>query len=303
MKTSLWLGLAAAFALAGCGGGGSGNAGATSPTYTYATLATLTSPTTFATVGDDYYFTNSNSSNATVSTATVTASYDPSSMDYTLSATPAGSTTTVTQVFPPSGSTGRYNISTPEADGSTRNSYLTLTQQLATQSSSGAAPDTIYTYTGLGAWALSVDNGIFIENENVYYFSYGVATQQGDLPRTGTATYTLELEGLTGNYAVFGAGTLTVNFSAGTATLSLSPAVESDTHFSDAPLTSIGPLTGTGTINSTNNSFSVSVTSQGLNGTVNGLFYGPQGAEIGAAFTITLTGGGIPIAGGALGKK
>jgi hypothetical protein len=102
---------------------------------------------------------------------------------------------------------------------------------------------------------------------------------------------------------VVGVGTLTANFAAGTVSVSVSPGVN-DANNGDGPVSfpPVDTLTGSGTINFTTNSFNFTLTGSQYSGPVNGLFYGPQGAEVGAAFDITAT-NGVSAAGAALGKK
>ncbi len=229
-------------------------------------------------------------------------------MAYTLSTTPAGATAQITQTFLPAdiqtgGSYPYYNLP---------NDTLRVSQSLAAQPGAVA---TNFTYVGWAIWTHTTTT-----NVNTDVFDYGVATHAGDLPSTGTVTYPLVVTGtLAGQYAqIVGVGTLSVDFGAGTANLSLSPASNyNPSQTSYPPFTT---LTGSGPINVTGNSFTFSITgtesttlgSTGtvytgqVTGQVTGLFYGPQGAEVGAAFFVNPVGtfiGAQPAVGVALGIK
>jgi hypothetical protein len=310
MKAIPWLILAAAFGLLGCGGGGGGGGASTSAAPTYATLANLTSPTTFTTVGEVDSYSATSPTASTVAASTVTISYDPTTMDYSLSATPAISTTQISQTFTPNSvQGGGYNATSTGADGTTYSGYLALIQKLAEPSANGpsSSPSVSYTYAGLGDWQIQSTSAAGAQAVNIYDFAYGIGTQAGDLPRTGTATYNLQLTGGYQGYEVFGTGTLTADFAAGTVTVSLSYGVNFNIEYPDLGAGPTGaPMTGTGTINFTTNSFSSSMTGTGYTEMVSGRFYGPQGAETGAIFTVVPTvtaGAGPTLVGEALGKK
>jgi hypothetical protein len=105
--------------------------------------------------------------------------------------------------------------------------------------------------------------------------------------------------------AIGGSGSLTVNLAAGTLTLSITPADLNVSEDGVSSQTPIATLTGSGSVDFTTNSFSANVTSTTYTGVVTGLFYGPQGVEAGAAFTMNPVAGsqGAIAAGSALGKK
>ncbi|MBO9603218.1 MAG: transferrin-binding protein-like solute binding protein [Novosphingobium sp.] len=113
-----------------------------------------------------------------------------------------------------------------------------------------------------------------------YVVAWGVPTQAGDMPKAGTATYTLQLGGTVSKdgmvypvsdspatfYANFGNGTVAT-------TLTLSDEV-------DDAVTVLGTLNGTGSIASSG--FSGTLTGgDGGSGVFGGGFFGPQAAEVG----------------------
>jgi hypothetical protein len=308
MKTRAWWFTSIALLLFGCGGGGSGSSGSGASGPTYATLATLSSSTTFATVAvaSTYYrLPDAETPTITAVGATVTAEYNPASSTYTLTGSLAGSTTQVSQTFGPAAlQNGSYSITNTGSDGTTVVGTLFVSQSLSPYP---GGTQTNYSYAGYGQWGNGSTSSTFVQDYSDYNFTYGIGTQPGDLPRTGTVTYNLLLTGTPDPSVIVGTGTLTADFTAGTVSVSLSPGI--DDLVDTEGVTSFPPfvtLTGSGTINLTSNGFNFAITGAQYSGQLNGLFYGPQGAEVGAAFTANPTGsfiGAVQAAGVALGKK
>jgi hypothetical protein len=308
MKTGSWsIGLAA-LALAGCAGGGGGSAAVTptptpAPTPTSGTLndlGAITGSLFFSTSGALSTTSGANTTINGVSTSTlvqtansanVSLIYQGPSQTYTVSGTPLGSLDPVTQSFGPADlQNGAYS----------RSGVGSLTVSNSLTPPGGAS--TTYNYTGWGEWNVTSTNA-GAQTFNRFEFAYGIPTLLTDLPRTGTATYPLQLTGYdqAGGFPITGAGSLSANFAAGMVNLSLSPVlIERPGQTNFTPITT---LTGSGAIASTSTTFSAPLTATGYTGGANGAFYGPQAAEVGGAFYYTGGGAGSFAAGTFLGKK
>jgi hypothetical protein len=99
---------------------------------------------------------------------------------------------------------------------------------------------------------------------------------------------------------VVGSGTLKADFTASTVGVSISPGLLERPGQTVA--TPLGTLTGSGAITPNSSLFSTTLAGGGYTGGANGGFYGPQAAEVGAAFHITDSNGNA-IAGVMLGGK
>lgn len=160
------------------------------------------------------------------------------------------------------------------------------------------------TYTSYGAWLTTEkrSNGV---DTNVAFFTFGTRTSPADMPRTGSASYSTILDGIftddAGFYAVTGSGSVSANFAASTLTYQVNP-VSSASATSNAAPRDFGSFNGNGTINSTTAGFTTSESSSnGYSFGMNGYFYGPGAAELGAAFH--LSGYGATGTGAVVGKK
>lgn len=150
-------------------------------------------------------------------------------------------------------------------------------------------PTIALSYVSYGHWLKVTPGGGNFGNtaRSDTYFVYGFKTPKGNVPTSGTATYTTLLDGnyidATQNYVVAGTGTVTATFNtnalAFSATATGTPATGPGIHF--------GTINGSGTINSNAASF----TANGNNGTyamsVAGYFFGPSAAEVGGVFQLT----------------
>ena len=138
------------------------------------------------------------------------------------------------------------------------------------------------------------------------FFVYGVRTSPANMPTTGSATFTGLADGLGSiggtAYRFFGSlGTLTANFATGGLTTSLTLVGNPDV-FSNVPgTTSLGTLTGTGTIGVGVNQYNGNISGIGMDGRFIGSFFGPRASETGYAFSAT--GGGNTAAGVFVGKQ
>ena len=119
------------------------------------------------------------------------------------------------------------------------------------------------------------------------------------MPKTGSASYALQISGQRGNNPLSGTGSLTANFAASTVDVSL----RLETTEISRPLAKpyeFATVTGSGTISAvgSNPGFSSTLSGGAYSGSINGLFYGPQASEVGGAFALN-----GPIAGAVIGRK
>ncbi|WP_428332617.1 transferrin-binding protein-like solute binding protein [Novosphingobium sp.] len=132
------------------------------------------------------------------------------------------------------------------------------------------------------------------------FFVFGNPTALGGVPRTGTAGYALNVQGIVGdtnfkNLLNFnGTGTLTADFSAGTLTAGSAVSYLPTGSLSPTAVAT-GNFAATGTISATANALTGTVTLDGLgsaySGPLNGQFYGPGAQELGAAFSASSASG------------
>lgn len=281
--------------LAACGGGG--DIASTPPPPTgpsYQKLAEITASTKLAAQAATYQSSRpGNAPTPTIRTqaTTIEISYDPTSKTYTLSGTPViGSAASITQTFGPAeairDSTGGYEKITTTAD-------RTDVQRLYIDK-------TTLTYTGYGQWMVGSTTGTD-QTFDTAYFTYGIPTKTTDLPKTGSASYTLQIAGEQATLGISGAGSLTANFAAATVDVSLGLKA-TQTSRPGAQTFDLATVTGSGTIGTAggNPGFVSNLAGGGYSGSINGLFYGPQAAEVGGAFFLV---GAGEIVGAVVGRK
>jgi C-lobe and N-lobe beta barrels of Tf-binding protein B len=125
---------------------------------------------------------------------------------------------------------------------------------------------------------------------------FGLATPDASLQRSGEGGYSVRLVGSIAEtgasdiQTVQGTGTLTANFATGAIKTNGSVT----TYFGQP--TAIGSFDGTATISSTTNQFAGTLAFSGgaaYSGNLNGRFYGPAAAEVGAAFSLTGPNGSV----------
>ena len=283
--------------VAACGAGGA-DVASTPPPSSYQKLAELTASTTLATQAATYHSSRPNS--APIPTlqsqaSSIEISYDPTNQTYTVRGAPViGSTTTITQNFGPSNAVSGI-------PGSYENITTTVSRTDVRRLTIGTTP---LTYTNVGSWAVGVTTGTD-QTFDTAYFTYGIPTKTSDMPKTGSASYALAVVG-TGSRSLNGTGSLAASFAAGTVDVSLrvqATLVERAGSFTNVATIDVATVTGSGTISAAVNNpgFSSSLSGGGYSGSINGLFYGPQAAEVGGAFAIT--NGGEAIAGVVIGQK
>jgi hypothetical protein len=133
-------------------------------------------------------------------------------------------------------------------------------------------------------------------SQRVATYVYGMPTDQAQLPRTGSARYTLTLHGAAfdsgylNRMNVSGTGFLTADFA--NSALTFSGGVDYGEDYTQAsirrPATASGTFTGNGTISSSANAIAGNISLSGIGnytGTFDGTFFGPSAEEVGAIFT------------------
>ncbi|WP_010543374.1 transferrin-binding protein-like solute binding protein [Sphingomonas elodea] len=146
-------------------------------------------------------------------------------------------------------------------------------------------PQLVLTYTSYGAYQ-SISEGSPIGVDTIF-FAYGVRTVPSDMPKSGTATYTTRVDGqfagTSGVYALGGDSNFTADFAAATvrATLQLR-----GQNVVTGGLREFGIHSLAGTIRSESVGvfFNAAGGSNGTTVNMQGTFYGPAAAEIGANF-------------------
>lgn len=294
--------LALALPLSACGGGG-GEGGVASmpppPPASYTKIVDMTGDRTFQTAGVQYNTSPSGFSNGTSLTFGngVRVAYTAASDSYTLTA-PDNTTATFNPsevVLPPA---------LPNAvQWAKRNASNAVTDvfTLISPTPGGVA----LSYTAFGTWGANLNT-----SSPTYRIAIGGApTIASDMPKSGTANYTLGVGGganLAGtSYSINnGTGTFAANFATGavTTTLTIAGMPPSNT----AAVTNFGTFNGTGTIASNSPGFSGTITGTASNGTAatggfSGAFFGPQALEVGFGYTINA--GTFSAVGGVTGIK
>lgn len=289
MRLCWWTPVAASAALlSSCGGGGVNSAGSTpitstpTPTPTNTTLLDLKASQTFgntaAGVTTAFDLTNKTVISGTGTPETLTISYDAPSQSYTVS------TSGRTQTFAPSDvkTTSTGETVYQKTDGTSRD-YLTIVK---TPYTSPTQPK----YVGLGYWQHNVVGGSR-QDTQFDTFAYGLPTAASAIPRTGTASFGIDVFGLATNpgfeprifegHGSFSADLLSGLFSTNTYL------TESGLLSGDAISGGGIQLQGAGKLGS-DGTFAGNMLYGGVNGdvagTLNGRFYGPSAEEIGAAF-------------------
>ena len=145
------------------------------------------------------------------------------------------------------------------------------------------------TYTSLGYWNSETEklsNGDALRSDGI--FAYGIPTQSGDVPITGSATYSASIFGTLGPYSsaqVEGTASMSFDFAAGTLSGSMHPKVNDDW---DGIFMDFGQYDFTQTVYSSGSTtFSGKFIVPGLpnaDSSFDGRFNGPQAAEVMARF-------------------
>ena len=263
--------------LAACSGGGGGgglSTGGGTPPVSYQTLP-LTTSAEFQ-IGNAAVV-SFNRSNTPAHADSLDIKYDAPSKTYTLNG--AGWTDTFGPAqlqTPPAGTT-------PGADsyrtGTTPPNFFTVNKSGSDNPVAAAR----YSYVTWGVWTRNQPNSTIV---------FGVAgyqTTSADLPKSGSATYSGQVQGVlsdpTGVYSLNSTSTggLTANFATGsvTTTLALSGKLTPTSAVVD-----FGNYNGTATISSAAGYQGVLTSTSGYTGNFDGAFYGPAAAETGYTFTL-----------------
>lgn len=196
--------------------------------------------------------------------ATSTVVYDPVTNTYTIRDT--GSLTTKSTFGPTGAPSGNFTIYTNSP---------TETFRVFNQSAIGL------TYVDFGDWRRSsTSSGTTSVNDT--YLVWGAKTARGDLPVSGSATYSTIYDGnfvdKNGEHALTGTGGLMADFGAGTLNYSAT--------INGVP---VGGLTfaGSGIINSRTAGFTTSDSTSGYTLSQYGNFYGPNAEEVGGLFRLS----------------
>ena len=268
----------------------------TPPPPTYIKLVDITGDRTFQTGGIQYDIDGSgafsNGSVVNFSSGT-TVAYTAATDTYTLTA-PGGATTAS---FAPVNALP-INPSQPNAQqwrvvNGTTTDILTL----IVPSSSGGVP---LSYMIIGSWGHQTPTG------TTYRLSVGGSpTVATDMPKTGTANYSLAIGGGakagTTNYNL-GGGNSTATFSANFGTGQITTALNlAGVPNGGTAITQFGTFNGTGTVTSSGPGFTGTLTGTNANGIFSGAFFGPQALEMG--FTYFLSGTNFSAAGAGGGIK
>jgi hypothetical protein len=302
---------ASALSLSACGGGGTRIASipnpqltptptptpaptpAPTPTPTSAPIPPahigLVSPAPFAVLGvGDTYSTDSAGQHPTLlsgpSAQNVQFSYDPASESYFISL--PGFQRGILDETGYSGSVGQ--VATASTSGVLELSFGFAQPVFVTLPVPGSTFSP-YTYTSFGSWdgrTGTTGTGDNLRAEGI--FAYGIPTVVGDVPITGSASYTAEIQGALWpktDYPVGGDVNLLFNFAGGTLGGSMHPTIED--HLAGF-VVDFGHFDFTQTVYSTGStSFSGKFTVPGVpnaDSSFNGIFTGPQAAELMAQF-------------------
>jgi hypothetical protein len=268
------LSLAACSGGSGGGGGGGLSSGGGTPPASYPTLP-LTASAEFQV--SNAAVVSINRSNTPAHSDSLVIQYDAATRTYALNGAGWGDTFGPAQLqAPPVGAT-------PSADSyrSASNPPNFFTVNRSGSDSPGAA--TRYTYVTWGVWTRNQPNSTIV---------FGVAgyqTTAADLPKSGSATYSGQVQGVlsdaTGVYSLASTSTagLTANFS--TASVTTTMALSGKLNPTAATL-DFGTYTGTAGISAAAGYQGALTGSTGYNGAFDGAFYGPAATDTGYTFTL-----------------
>jgi hypothetical protein len=288
--------LALATTLAACGGG-SGGVGST-PTPTPAPTPTPT-PTPAASnddliaplvsesfandavTGNSSYPTSGANGTSNAVRGTLSVAYDASNQSYTITVASRSKTFAPSQMDV---SLSNSQISVYKAVNGNVTDTLTLTKP-------GTSGSLTYQYVGSGFWQGTTQGSNTISG-SLDAFTYGIITPAASVPRTGNASYAIDLLG-TVSYAdtpasLRGTGTLLAKFGTGEFVFNGNAQEVLPTGQVNGTLS----FSSTGTIASSGNSFAGNFDLSGFaapTSSLNGRFYGPNASELGASWSIMST--------------
>lgn len=271
--------LCATALLSGCGGGSGGNIASTpTPQVAVPTPAPefANASSTYVTVG------------ASAPKFGQSITYDPDSQTYTVGATTLG----------PDTSSISSDFRTYFKKDS--NAYDAEHRWVVLRSGSDGENNTRIRLSHLSYALYSYSDNTYGNSDDIIVS--GTPTASSDMPRTGAATYTGIVDGYyrspqNGQQRLLDStGTLTADFANGTISTQLAlrtSGQEPSGASSSTTGTVIGTLTGSGTIGSGTNNYqgtlAGSLQGTAVNGSLNGLFFGPGATETGFAFGVNST--------------
>lgn len=131
----------------------------------------------------------------------------------------------------------------------------------------------------------------------------GSQTLAGDMPRSGSATYAVQVGGAArAGGATYNLTSSTANFTANFAANSVQTSLNLGGSIAPGgPVTNFGTFSGTGTISTSGPGFQGLMSGTGASGMFAGAFFGPQGAEVGYGYA--LSGSSFSAAGVLVGTK
>lgn len=221
------------------------------------------------------------SSSGAVTSGAITIRYDAVTKGYSLN-TPTGTITFLpTDIDNAQSSAGAVVYS--RTSGNTTDT-LTLTRP-------GTSGPLTYQYVGGAYWQRTTQVNSGTVDGSIDTIAYGVATPTTAVPRTGQASFGVDLIGArsvgSGLAAIAGVGTMLVDFARGTVTT-----VGRVTSGGVQNGTANNSFSANGTLSASANSFSGNFTLEDFGrftGTMEGRFYGPAAQEVGAAVKATYT--------------
>ncbi|MBO9670099.1 MAG: hypothetical protein J7485_06255 [Sphingobium sp.] len=214
--------------------------------------------------------------------ASFTVSYNATSQSYTVS------TGSRTQTFTPADQVASGSTDFKAFEKSSGNLHESLS--LTVPGSSGALQ---YQYVGGGAWERA-NLGSTTLDFTYNPFTYGFATADANLARSGTGLFSVSLVGARESdipYSMAGSGTMQVDFAGGKMS---SSGILTTIDTSTGVIQSLGIYYGSAQLSSTTNAFSGTFAMDDgtrFTGGWKGRFYGPANQEVGAAWYISSTGG------------
>ncbi|OAN57217.1 hypothetical protein A7X12_08345 [Sphingomonas sp. TDK1] len=239
------------------------------------------------------------SSASSPGTATLTVQYDAPTGSYTI--VRPGLTT---QFGPAQGDAAASNVvfaAYHRQDGST-----TETLRLTNPGKQGALNQE---YVGAGFWRI-LDTAGGVEQNRFGSFTYGIRTAAADMPASGTASFGIGLlaMGATKDAVVdiYGTGTFQVDFGAHTFTLqgATTTRLLNQLGSKGPPYLVAGTFRGDGLVAASANAFTGGIKLDGsgtYTSTLQGFFYGPDLAEVGATFSGTY--GNLGLSGSLIGRR
>ncbi len=165
------------------------------------------------------------------------------------------------------------------------------------------------TYVNMTGWKLFLEP-LTPDNRHAYW-TYGFATDDSNVPRTGSAAYALDFIGsgvdpdFNADFRIGGTGLLRTDFATGAIDLTGALGISENISLSGVPtFGTTAQLIGSGMLSASVNSFSGTLTLDGIGnyaGVFDGLFFGPDAEEVGGTFAASDDNG--EIAGAFIGEK